>query len=47
MASRLVEREMFTVAGLEVMEGYWERNGEEGGWREEAEALGAPDNEEQ
>lgn len=29
---------MFTVAGLEVMEKYWERNGEEGGWREEAEA---------
>lgn len=36
-----------TVAGLEVMEKYWERNGEEGGWREEVEALGAPDNEEQ
>lgn len=46
MASRLVERKMFTVAGLEVMENYWERNGEEGGWREEAETLGAPDNEE-
>ena len=40
-------REMFTVAGLGVMEKFWERNGEEGRWREEAEALGALDNEEQ
>ena len=31
MASRLVGGEMFTVAGLEIMEKYWERNGEEGG----------------
>ena len=35
------------MAGLEAMEKYWERNGEEGRWREEAEALGALDNEEQ